>query len=121
MRSPSANDFFIELPSVGTFRFGRRVYADKARIRIEYMRIMRSLSELDDADLDADLVAQVAIMAAYKVLCVEAPEGWESLENLDVVADPTIDEKIDQLFLLLNEKEDSFRRPAEPAGQGQGS
>lgn len=121
MRNPAANDFFIELPGVGTFRFGRRVYADKARIRIEYLRIMRSLADQDDSELDADLVAQVAIMAAYKVLCVEAPQGWENLENLDVVVDPSIDEKIDRLFLMLNEKEDSFRRSAESEGQGKGS
>lgn len=105
MRKPSDNDFFIELDGVGTFRYGRRNYGDRIRIRAEFLRLTKGL-EIDDDDL----TTTAAIVAAHKVLCVEAPPGWEDLETIDMIDNPEAEEKVVELFLLLREKEDSFRK-----------
>jgi hypothetical protein len=120
MRQPRESDFHVNLPGVGDFRFGRRTYGDKAKIMVECSRFLKELT--DDPDgVSPDLFGQVAIMAAYKVLCVECPPGWESLEDLDMSSDPDAERKIGQLFVLLNDKEDSFRPGAKQEGEASGA
>lgn len=121
MRQPKESDFFIKVPDVGDFRFGRRTYGDKAKIRIEFSRYLREMTDDDQDGLDPELVGQVAVMAAYKVLCVDCPPGWESLESLDMVGDDNVEDKINALFVLLNEKEDSFRSKAEAGSEASGA
>lgn len=121
MRQPKESDFFIKVPGVGDFRFGRRTYGDKAKIRIEFSRFMREMTDDDRLADDSGLIGQVAVMAAYKVLCVDCPPGWESLENLDMVENEHVDEQINSLFVLLNEKEDSFRSKAESGSEAAGA
>jgi len=104
MRKPKENDFFIELPDVGVFRFGRRTYGDRLNIRAEYLRLVRDLG-----DSDPDLSMYAAIIATHRVLCVEAPPGWEDLANLDLTAPGNVEDKVFELFALLKEKEDFFR------------
>lgn len=121
MRQPKESDFFITVPDVGGFRFGRRTYGDKAKIRIEFSRYMREMTDDDRLADDDGLIGQVAVMAAYKVLCVDCPPGWESLEGLDMAGDDAVEEKINALFVLLNEKEDSFRSKAESGSEASGA
>jgi hypothetical protein len=114
MRQPSDTDFYVEVPNVGTFRFARRTYGDRIRIRSAFLAITKEVGE-DDPDIRA----QAAIIAAHKVLCVEAPQGWEDLEQLDLASVPDAEGRVLDVYLALKAKEDSFRRPqkANPAGE----
>lgn len=105
MRLPKDTDFFVELPGVGTFRFGRRTYGDRLKIRAEYLRHVGSFG-----DDDADLSMFASIIAAHKVMCVDAPKGWEDLAELDLTVPGHSEEKIFELYGLFKAKEDSFRR-----------
>lgn len=114
MREPSDNDFFIELPGVGVFRYGRRTYGDQLRIRAEQLKLAR---ELGDSDPDVALYA--GTIAVHRVLCVEAPKGWEDLSVIDLTA---VDiDKVFELMALLREKEGSFRAAAKQASEAAGA
>lgn len=114
MREARDTDFFIELPDVGVFRFGRRTFGDRMRIRAEYLRLVRELG-----DDDEDLAFYAAIISVHSVLCVEAPEGWEDIAQLDLTGPGNVDEKIFALSQRLRAKEDSFRKGATKSGEGE--
>lgn len=116
MRSPSDSDFFVDVPEVGTFRFGRRTYGDRLKIRVEYRKLVQ-----DAGDDDHELAAQAAAVAAHKVLCVEAPAGYEDLATLDMIALPDAEDRVYRIYLALKEKEDSFRRPANQRSEEAGA
>lgn len=107
MREPSDTDFFLEVPKLGTFRFGRRTYGDRLKIRSHFLRLTREFAELEEPD--PDLATNAAIVAAHKVLCVDAPAGWEDLESIDLIDTPDAEDKIFALYFALKDKEDSFR------------
>lgn len=116
MRSPADSDFFVEVPEVGTFRFARRTYGDRLKIRAEFLKLVRDVGEADP-----ELATQAAIVAAHKVLCVEAPPGWGDLAAVDMIAVPDADDRIYSIYLALKEKEDSFRRLASEGGEAAGA
>lgn len=105
-RPASDTDFFVELPGVGNFRYGRRNYGDRIKIRSAYLTL---LDRNDDTGVDEDLSAMAAIVAAHRVLCVSAPAGWGDLAQIDLLTDPTAEARILELYALLKQKEDSFR------------
>ena len=115
MRQPKDSDFFVNLPGVGVFRFGRRTYGDRLRIRAEYLRLVKEFG-----DDDPDLSLYAAMIASHKVLCSEAPAGWEDLAELDLVAPGNAEDKIFELYALVKEKEDSFRQGDSKSGKAQG-
>jgi hypothetical protein len=104
MRTAKDTDFFIELPDVGVFRFGRRTYGDRLAIRAAYLRLVKEFG-----DSDGDLSMYAAIIACHSVLCVEAPAGWENLAELDLTAPGDVETKVLALYSALKHKEDSFR------------
>ena len=104
MRTPSDSDFFVEVPDVGTFRFGRRTYGDRLKIRSEVLKLVRDVGESDP-----ELATQAAIIAAHRVLCVESPAGWGDLAAVDMVSVPDAEDRVYAIYLALKEKEDSFR------------
>lgn len=110
MREPRDNDFFIELPGVGTFRFGRRTFGDRISIRSRYLGLVKDLG-----DSDEDLSIFASMVASHSVLCVEAPEGWADLAALDMTAPGYSDALLFDLYNRIREKEDSFRSSV-PAG-----
>lgn len=112
MRPPADSDFFVEVPEVGTFRFARRTYGDRLKIRAEFLKLVRDVGEADP-----ELATQAAIVAAHKVLCVDAPPGWGDLAAVDMIAVPDADDRIYAIYLALKEKEDSFRRPTSESGE----
>jgi hypothetical protein len=117
MRSPANTDFFVVVPEVGTFRFGRRTYGDRLRIRSNFLTLAKVLGE-DDAELSG----QAGIIAAYKQMCVECPPGWEDIEKLDMAEDAEgMIDRILAVYSLWRETEDSFRIRKEPAQNVQGS
>lgn len=116
MRTAKESDFFIDVPSVGQFRFGRRTFGDRIAIRADYLRLV---AEFGDDDTDLSIYASVA--AIYVALCVSCPKGWEVITDLDLT-DPDMENNIFTLYDLFIAKEASFRnRPAaggESAGEG---
>ena len=115
MRGAKDSDFFVELPGVGVFRFGRRTYGDRLKIRAEYLRLVKEFG-----DDDPDLSMYAAMIASHTVLCVEAPAGWESLADLDLTAPGEPEVKIFELYNLLKDKEDSFRKGDSKSGKAEG-
>lgn len=115
MRTPKDTDFFIELPDVGVFRFGRRTYGDRLKIRTEYLRMVKEFG-----DEDPDLSIYAAMISSHKILCVEAPEGWEDLAELDLIAPGNVEGKIFDLYNRLKAKEDSFRFGTNEGGEAKG-
>lgn len=115
MRQAKDTDFFIDLPGVGVFRFGRRTYGDRLNIRCEYLRLVREFGDSDSA-----LSIYASMIASHSVLCVEAPEGWSDLTKLDMTSPVDPEEKLFELYDLLKAKEDSFRKGEIKSGQEAG-
>lgn len=124
MRIANSTDFYIDVPPVGRFRFGRRTYGDRIKIRAEFLRVVKDLDtgEVDKDGrmlLDEELSGHASIVAAYKVLCVECPPGWADLEALDLTAQPDVEDRIWDVYLGLRSKEDSFRVAKNPDQNGE--
>lgn len=114
MREASATDFFVELPGVGQFRYGRRTVGDRLAIRRDYLRYTQEFG-----DDDPDLSLYAALIATHEVLCVEAPEGWENLALVDA-------NDLDTVFALgalLKQKEEAVAKGADKSGalEGEGA
>lgn len=151
-RTPKASDFFVDLPGVGPFRYGRRTFGDRAAIVAAGLRYIGTLDGTLSADMvradlrallagteDADLreglrdwvdrlpevdvfVQQYAeVIATHRVLCVEAPAGWDDLALLDVVAHPEWEDKAFELYRLVRQAENRFRQGAGAAGAAAGA
>ncbi len=112
-RPASDTDFTVSMPGVGDFRYGRRTFGDRIRIRAEFVGLT-----LGHADMD--LEAMASIVASHKVLCVEAPAGWIDLEAIDSIDAEDVDAQVMRLYALLRDKEDSFRRVPRSGVQAQG-
>lgn len=119
VRKQSDLDFFIEVPEIGSFRFGRRTFGDSIRIRAEYLRVIGGLSATGEkVDPLIDTVAYV--IATFKVMCVSAPAGWEDLEQVDLLEHPNAEDLIYSLQESFAEKEDSFRCAAKQSRKAEG-
>lgn len=116
MREPRDNDFFVELPGVGNFRFGRRTFGDRLAIRAQYLRYTKEFG-----DDDPDLSIFAAMIATHSVLCVEAPAGWEDLATLDMTDPSYSDANLYDLYERVRAKEDSFRKGQAKSGEEAGA
>lgn len=103
MRPAKDTDFLVDLEGVGKFRFARRTFGDRIKIRGEIARMSRDFGD------DLDSVAEVSVVAIYKTLIVSCPKGWEDIEAIDLVEHPEAEEQAWQLFIKLNDAEDRFR------------
>lgn len=114
MRAPSDTDFHIDVEGTGRFRLGRRTFGDRIRIRAEFLRLTGGY----EGDVTIDGTA--AMVAAFKVLCVSAPPGWEDFENIDLTQrdQDEVEAKLFELYAKLREKEDSFRLRPHQASEG---
>lgn len=117
-RAPQDSDFFVEVAGIGSFRFGRRTYGDRMRIRAEFVRLTRELGDVDES-----LASMASVVAAHKVLCVEAPDGWFDLEAIDMISAPDAEDKVFAIYEGLRQQEETFRQGAREAGaeSGQGA
>lgn len=113
------SDFFIEIDGVGRFRFSRKTYGAQIKIDAEISRILGPNMDLSDSTMGLHAM----LMGHYKALMVECPPGWENLEELNLDEDPTLDQKILEVYFELRRKLDSFRKSTgnNPAGQGAGA
>jgi hypothetical protein len=111
MRAPKDTDFNVELEGLGKFRFARRTFGDRIKIRGEVARLSRDFGD------DLDAVAEVTVVAVYKTLLVACPPGWEDIESIDLVSNPQAEEQAWQLFLKLQEAEETFRKGRDVAGK----
>lgn len=114
MREPKDTDFFINLDGVGTFRYGRRTFLDRTQIRSRYLHYVKDLDVLNDPELSA----YASIIAVHKVLCVEAPKGWDDIE--DIILDEKTDKQIFELFRMVAEQEELFRPNPDGASEDPG-
>jgi hypothetical protein len=105
MRTAAETDFAIPLPEVGEFIFARRTMGDMIKIRSAYLKLIGE----DAGDYEMEFFCGFA--AAYQVLIVSCPEGWEYATGLDL--NRVGAGKVQELAILLSEKESSFRRVAE--------
>lgn len=105
MREQRDTDFFIELPDVGEFRYGRRTFGDRLAIRAAYLHLVKGTG-----DDDPDLSMYAGFASTHAVLCVDAPEGWADILGIDLTAPGDPDAKIFDLFTRLREMEDSFTK-----------
>lgn len=112
MRKPRDTDFFLELDGIGQFRFGRRTYGDRCHIRAKYLELTHGVTN------DDQLSTYASMIAAYSILCVECPKGWEDIENTSIR--DFEDNKLFDLFAAWGPKEDSFRKGGETEGKSSG-
>lgn len=103
-RTPKDTDFLLTLEGVGKFRFARRTFGDRIKIRGEIARMSRDFGD------DLDAVAEVTVVAVYKTLVVSCPKGWEDIESIDLVEHPEAEEQAWQLFVMLQDAESRFRQ-----------
>jgi hypothetical protein len=115
MREPRDNDFVVTLPNVGTFRYGRRTYGDRLQIRSRYLNLTQDIGDDDPA-----IAMYAGLISTHSVLCVDAPEGWDDLAEVDVTK-PENDGRIVELFSLLKDAEDSFAKGVTKSGEGDGA
>ncbi|MFZ4538517.1 hypothetical protein [Propionivibrio sp.] len=114
MREPKDTDFLIDLEGVGKFRFARRTFNDRIKIRGEIAVMSRDFGD------DLDTVAEVTVLAVYKTLVVACPKGWEDLGGVDLVDRPEVEEQAWQLFMKLQDAESRFRQDRDEARQKDG-
>lgn len=111
MRKESPNDFVVQLPGVGDFRFARPTIGDQ-------MQIDREFDILTNGGTSNVRLSVMASMSAiHKTTCVGCPPGWENIEVLDV----TQDENVSALLIAYREKEDSFRQVGKKNGKTSGA
>lgn len=108
MRTPSDNDFTVDVPGIGLFRYGRRTFGDRIAIRRTFLLLTKELSDSEDGAL----VSLASIVAVHSALCVEAPKGWEDLAAIDLLDEPDAERKVFQIYDALRATEDSFRQGA---------
>lgn len=102
MRKGNTTDFQIEVEGVGSFTFGRRKMKDEIDIQVEFARLVQGVEPTQWLQMVCGW------LAAFKVLTVRAPEGWD-LDEMDPLDDDTY-KKMALVFDALREKESSFRR-----------
>lgn len=100
------NDFYVDVPNIGQFRFNRKTYGSVIQMQAERLRVLRGIG-----DEDSEMRGHATIVSTYKTLMVECPAGWEDLESIDVGSDPEKEDQILAVYFALKEKLDSFRQP----------
>lgn len=113
MRKRSNTDFTVQVADVGSFVFGKRTMRDEIAIQVEYARLIDGVTATDW------LVTVCGWMAAFKILMVAAPEGFD-IESLDPLDDDTY-RQMALIHSALRQQEDSFRGKQKPAGEAVGS
>ena len=67
MRKPNDTDFSIELPEVGTFRFGRRTFGDRPAIKAAYLKFVEQNNAQDWQGRLYEFLAGID---------ADPPDGW---------------------------------------------
>jgi hypothetical protein len=75
MRSQKESDFFIELEGVGQFRFGRRTFGDRAKIKAEYIRYIGNVKAHDEQEIVLRFFNSIKDDKDNK------PDGWDKVSS----------------------------------------
>lgn len=110
-RAPQPTDFTVEVDNVGVFRFAKRTMRDEMRIAAEYSRLTEGV---ETPTIWLETVA--TWISTLKVLTVNAPADWQSLDDIDPLDEVTYS-RLMAVHRALREKEGSFRRAANAPGQ----
>lgn len=103
-RKGNNNDFQVNVEGVGAFTFGRRTMQDEIKIQVEYARLIEGVEPTEW------LQTVCGWLAAFKVLTVLAPEGWD-IDAMDPLDNDTY-KNMALVYGALREKERSFRSSA---------
>lgn len=109
MRLGSKTDFTVEVQGIGNFTFGRRTMKDEIKIQVEYARIIEGVEPTEW------LQSVGGWLAAFKVLTVRAPEGWD-IDEMDPLDQETYT-RMALVYAALREKERSFRSGSQQTGE----
>lgn len=112
-RKPQINDFIVTVDGVGTFSFGYRTMRDEFAIQVEFARI------IEGVEPTAWLQTVGGWLSALRVLTVRAPDGWD-IDAMDPLDEKTY-AKLGAVYQALIDRERSFRRGTEPAGESGGA
>jgi hypothetical protein len=121
MRQPKESDFVINLKDVGDFRFALPTLKDLINIRADFLKLAgehaqetRDFEATDGTTLHAYkelyITSLATIHARHKHLCVEAPVGWQNLDDLPLTQ--WHEDKLSELHLELGRSLDNFRSNA---------
>lgn len=108
-RVGTKGDFDVEVDGIGTFRFGRRTMRDEIKIQVEYARM------IDGVEPTQWLALVAGWIAAFRVLTVLAPEGW-NIDAMDPLDSETY-KNLSKAHKALTDKELSFRGKPTEANQ----
>lgn len=111
-RAPKPTDFTVPVEDIGTFTFASRTMRDEIALQVEFARM------IDGVEPTEWLRVVCGWMAAFKVLTVRAPEGWD-LDTLDPLDQDTY-VRMKRVYDALTEKERSFRPGSGAAGEAGG-
>ena len=100
-RKGNVTDFQVSVEGVGIFKFGRRNMSDEIKIQVEYARLIEGVEPTEW------LQTVCGWIAAFKVLTVLAPEGWD-IDAMDPLDNDTY-KNMALVYEALREKERSFR------------
>ena len=106
-------DFTVDVEDVGRFTFGRRSMRDEVALQVEYAKL------IDGAEPTEWLATVCGWLAAFKVLIVRAPEGWD-IEEMDPLDQSTY-AKMSRVYSALRLKEQSFRRSPSGGSESNGA
>lgn len=112
MRKPSESDFVVEVEGIGRFVFARRKMADEIQIQVEYAGLIQGVEPTQWLENVCGWVA------AFKVLMVQAPKGWD-LEEMDPLDEGTF-ANLMKVYRAFRDKERSFRPKPAQASEGTG-
>lgn len=102
MRAPNVDDFQVSVEDIGVFKFGRRKMRDEIQIQVEYASLIQGVEPTEW------LQNVCGWIAAFKVLMVKAPEGWD-IETMDPLDNDTY-RKMLKVYTAMRDQERSFRK-----------
>lgn len=112
MRRPSESDFSVQVENIGRFVFARRKMRDEIQIQVEYANLIQGVEPT------GWLQNVCGWIAAFNVLLVSAPDGWD-VEEMDPLDNETY-KGLMAVYNALRDKELSFRTKPEQGSEEPG-
>ena len=105
MRKIKENDYLIDAPGIGKFRFAHETLADHIAISARYTELSKGQGKNNNY-----LLTLALFTATIEVLGVSLPEGWDNLADKEFT--PELSTQLITVGNLLNDAVESFRDSA---------